>query len=66
VWGALSNACVLEKVATTVKHVDFGPKRVVSEAYEAGSDDNMTALVVYLMPPPDITVGAGSAQRATT
>lgn len=60
VWGVLSNAAVLAKVATTVKHVDFGPQRLVSEAYEAGSDDNITALVVYLKPPPDTRVAAGS------
>ena len=54
VWGWLSNKAVVRAVATTVKHVDFGPKRLVAEAYEAGSDDNITALVVYLKPPADI------------
>jgi serine/threonine protein phosphatase PrpC len=42
------------QVATTVKHVDFGPKRLVSEAYEAGSDDNITVVVVYLKPAPAV------------
>ena len=60
VWSVLSNGAVLDKVATTVKHVDFGPQRLVSEAYEAGSDDNITALVVYLKPPPDTSAAAGS------
>jgi serine/threonine protein phosphatase PrpC len=60
VWNVLSNAAVLDKVATTVKHVDFGPQRLVGEAYEGGSDDNITAIVVYLKPPPDIGVAARS------
>jgi serine/threonine protein phosphatase PrpC len=50
VWGWMTNQDVVEKVGATVKHVDFGPKRIVSEAYEAGSDDNITAIVVYLRP----------------
>ena len=52
VWGWIDNDTACDKVATTVKHVDFGPKRLISEAYEAGSDDNISVVVVYLRPPP--------------
>ena len=47
VWAVMPNEVAVQKVRDTVQHVDFSPKRLVMDAYDLGSDDNITALVVY-------------------
>lgn len=47
-FDVLQNERVGELLDTTVKHVDFGAKRVVMEALALGSIDNVTAIVCYI------------------
>ena len=48
VWDVLSGMQACAFVADTVRHVDFGAKRLVMEAFNAGSTDNLSAIVIYL------------------
>ena len=48
VWDVLSSQRACAFVADTVRHVDFGAKRVVMEAFNYGSEDNLSAVIVYL------------------
>ena len=47
-WDVLSEAKVLHCLKHTAKSPDMIAKRLVSEAYDHGSDDNITAAVVFL------------------
>lgn len=47
-WDKLSNEDVVRLVHDTVKDPDMAAKRLVTEALTRGSDDNITAVVVFL------------------
>ena len=47
VWGVLSAEEVQAKVRATVRHVDYGAKRLAADAWEAGSTDNIGVVCVY-------------------
>ena len=53
VWRALSNAQVQAKIRATVRHVDYGAKRIAADAWEAGSTDNIGAVCVYFGDEPE-------------
>ena len=48
VWDVMTSQRACAFVSDTVRHVDFGAKRVVMEAFNNDSDDNLSAIVVYL------------------
>jgi serine/threonine protein phosphatase PrpC len=49
-WDVLPDESVARMVADTVKHPAMCARRLTSEALDAGSKDNVSALVSYLRP----------------
>lgn len=49
-WDVLSNEEAVRLVHDTVKEPDMCARRLVSTAFERGSQDNVTALIVFLDP----------------
>eukprot|EP01061_Rhynchopus_euleeides_P021314 TRINITY_DN34796_c0_g1_i1.p1 TRINITY_DN34796_c0_g1~~TRINITY_DN34796_c0_g1_i1.p1 ORF type:complete len:629 (+),score=241.92 TRINITY_DN34796_c0_g1_i1:34-1887(+) len=47
VWDVCTPASVVEALQGTVRHRDYGAKRVCCDAYNAGSTDNIGAVVIY-------------------
>eukprot|EP00756_Hemistasia_phaeocysticola_P026180 Hpha_TRINITY_DN16046_c5_g1::TRINITY_DN16046_c5_g1_i4::g.117963::m.117963 len=48
VWDVMTPQEVVNNLRDTIRHEDYGPKRVCCDAYNAGSTDNIGAVVVYL------------------
>jgi len=47
-WDVLSPQRTVDILNNTVKHADYGSKSIVGDALQLGSDDNITAIVVYI------------------
>ena len=47
VWDVLTPEQVVTALQGTVRHRDYGAKRIASDAYNAGSTDNIGAMVIY-------------------
>jgi len=47
-WDVMSERCAVERLLRTCHHKDFGAKRLVGDAFDLGSKDNICAIVVYL------------------
>ena len=48
VWDVMDESTVFKKLDMTVRHKDYGAKRIVSDAFSAGSQDEICAIAVYL------------------
>eukprot|EP01060_Flectonema_neradi_P002069 TRINITY_DN11250_c0_g2_i1.p1 TRINITY_DN11250_c0_g2~~TRINITY_DN11250_c0_g2_i1.p1 ORF type:complete len:620 (+),score=143.35 TRINITY_DN11250_c0_g2_i1:58-1917(+) len=47
VWDAMTPSNVRKSLSDTVRHSDYGAKRVVMDAFNQGSTDNIAAVVIY-------------------
>merc|ERR1712216_203322 len=48
VWDVVNEKEAVRNISSTARHVDFGAKSLCIRAWELGSDDNISAVCVYL------------------